>query len=107
MQLAVLEVDGYAVCPDCGTRVKCGSAGLNNLEKCHRASDACKNAREKCDKDMRKKNANLFNYFKGPKHHNRAIQAKTGPEKTRTQYLERMPLWRGGRFFEVAVKCNY
>lgn len=41
MQLAVLEVDGYAVCPDCGTRVKCGSAGLNNLEKCHRASDAC------------------------------------------------------------------
>ena len=36
MQLAVLDADGYAVCPDCGTRVKCGSAGLANLEKRHR-----------------------------------------------------------------------
>ena len=35
MQLAVLDADGYAVCPDCGTRVKCGSAGLANLEKRH------------------------------------------------------------------------
>jgi len=67
MQLAVLEADGYAVCPDCGTRVKCGSAGLNNLEKRHRTSEACKNAREKRDKGRKKKNTNLFNYFKGPK----------------------------------------
>jgi hypothetical protein len=39
LQVAVLEADGYAICPDCGTRVKCGSVGLNNLEKCHRGSD--------------------------------------------------------------------
>lgn len=67
MQLVVLDADGYAVCPDCGTRVKCGSAGLANLEKRHRTSDACKNAREKRDKNQKLKNTNLFNYFKGPK----------------------------------------
>jgi hypothetical protein len=66
-QLAVLDADGYAICPDCGTRVKCGSAGLANLEKRHRTSDSCKNAREKRDKDQKKKNTSLFNYFKGPK----------------------------------------
>ena len=67
MQLAVLDADGYAVCLDCGTRVKCGSAGLANLEKRHRASDACKNAQEKRKKEQNKKNTSLFNYFKGPK----------------------------------------
>jgi hypothetical protein len=67
MQLAVLGADGYAICPDCGTRVKCGSAGLANLEKRHRTSDTCKNAREKRDKDQKQKNTSLFNYFKGPK----------------------------------------
>ena len=67
MQLAVLDTDGYAVCPDCGTRVKCGSAGLANLEKRHRPSDACKNAQQKRDKEQKKKDTSLFNYFKGPK----------------------------------------
>jgi hypothetical protein len=37
MQLAVLDTNGYAICPDCGTRVKCGSAGLAHLEKRHSA----------------------------------------------------------------------
>jgi hypothetical protein len=67
MQLAVLDADGYAVCPDCGTRVKCGSAGLANLEKRHRTSDACKSAQEKRNRDKKKKNTSLLNYFKGPK----------------------------------------
>jgi hypothetical protein len=38
-----------------------------NLEKRHQASNACKNARDKRDKDQKKKNTNLFNYFQGPK----------------------------------------
>jgi len=63
----VLDADGYAICPDCGTRVKCGSAGLANLEKRHRTSDACKNAQAKRNKEEKKKNTSLFNYFKGPK----------------------------------------
>ena len=63
----VLDADGYAVCPDCGTRVKCGRVGLANLEKRHRTSDACKNAQEKRKKEQKKKNTNLFNYFKGAK----------------------------------------
>jgi len=66
-QIAVLDADGYATCPDCGTQVKCGSAGLMNLEKCHQTSNACKNARDKRDKDQKKKNTSLFNYFQGPK----------------------------------------
>ena len=67
LQLAVLDADGYAVCPDCGTRVKCGSVWLANLEKRHRKSDACKTARDKHDKEQKKKNTSLFKYFKGPK----------------------------------------
>ena len=67
MQVAVLDADGYAACPDCGTRVKCGRVGLANLEKRHRNSDACKNAQEKHKKEENKKNTSLFNYFKGPK----------------------------------------
>lgn len=47
--------------------MKCGSAGLMNLEKCHQTSNACKNARDKRDKDQKKRNTNLFNYFQGPK----------------------------------------
>jgi len=66
-QTAVLDADGYATCPDCGTRMKCGSAGLMNLEKCHQTSNACKNARDKRNKDQKKKNTSLFNYFQGPK----------------------------------------
>ena len=74
MQVAVLDADGYAACPDCGTRVKCGRVGLANLEKRHRNSDACKNAQEKHKKEENKKNTSLFNYFKGPKVGNKATK---------------------------------
>ena len=63
----MLDADGYAVCPDCGTRVKCGSVWLANLKKRHQKSDACKTARDKHDKEQKKKNTSLFKYFKGPK----------------------------------------
>ena len=67
MQVAVLDANGYAICPDCRTRVKCGSARLANLEKHYRTSGACKNAQEKRNRDQKRKNTSLFNYFKGPK----------------------------------------
>jgi hypothetical protein len=38
-----------------------------NIEKHHQTSNACKNAQDKHDKDQKKKNTSLFNYFQGPK----------------------------------------
>jgi hypothetical protein len=35
IQKATLDPDGYATCPDCKTRIHCGSVGLSNLEKNH------------------------------------------------------------------------
>ncbi|KAF8227847.1 hypothetical protein L208DRAFT_1404914 [Tricholoma matsutake] len=31
----ILDTEGYAVCPDCDSRVNCGTIGLANLEKHH------------------------------------------------------------------------
>jgi hypothetical protein len=33
---ATLDTEGYAVCPDCGSSIHCGTVGLPNLEKRHR-----------------------------------------------------------------------
>jgi hypothetical protein len=46
MQFAVLDADDYAICPDCGTRVKCGSASLkkNAIERATPAKMLKKNA---------------------------------------------------------------
>ncbi|KAF8805025.1 hypothetical protein BYT27DRAFT_7105589, partial [Phlegmacium glaucopus] len=49
--LSILDADGYAVCPDCSTRINCGTIGLANLEKRHRGTKACNEARAKRDKD--------------------------------------------------------
>ena len=67
MQVAVLDADGYAACPDCGTRVKCGRVGLANLEKRHQNSDACKNAQEKHKKKENKRIQAYLITLKGPK----------------------------------------
>jgi len=40
--LPVLDAEGYATCPDCGSRVNCGTVGLANLEKRHRGKKVCK-----------------------------------------------------------------
>ncbi|KAG6846857.1 hypothetical protein H0H93_011397 [Arthromyces matolae] len=50
----VLDPEGYAICPDCGTRVNCGTAGLNTLEKRHRGSKTCKEAAQKRSKNKTK-----------------------------------------------------
>jgi hypothetical protein len=45
--LPVLDAEGYALCPDCNSCIKCGTIGLANLEKHHHGMKACKAAQEK------------------------------------------------------------
>ena len=64
----VLDADGYAECPDCGTRIHCGTVGLQNLEKRHRGSKICLESKAKRDKNANlKKNGTLLNFFNRPK----------------------------------------
>jgi hypothetical protein len=64
----VLDGDGYAECPDCGTRIHCGTVGLQNLEKRHRGSKICLESKAKRDKNANlKKNGTLLNFFNRPK----------------------------------------
>ena len=51
----VLDADGFAICPDCGSRVNCGMIGLPNFEKLHHGTKVCKTAQQKQDKDAKKK----------------------------------------------------
>ena len=65
---AVLDADGYAQCPDCGTRIHCGTVGLVNLEKRHRGKKICLETKAKRDKNMKtKKNGTLLSFFNQPK----------------------------------------
>ncbi len=64
----MLDADRHAICPDCGTRVHCGTIGLANLEKCHRGTKTCIEARVKHDKEAAKqKNGSLLTFFQRPK----------------------------------------
>ena len=38
----IIDAKGYAVFPDCDSRVNCGTIGLANLEKRHRGNKICK-----------------------------------------------------------------
>ena len=53
--LPILDAEGYAVCPDCDSRVNCGTIGLANLEKHHRGRKTCKAAQEERNKEAKKK----------------------------------------------------
>ena len=64
-ELPVLDAEGYAICPDCDSRVKCGTIGLANLEKRHRGTKVCKAAQEKRDKKAKtKKNGTILSFLK-------------------------------------------
>jgi hypothetical protein len=53
------------VCPDCDSRVNCGTSGLANLEKRHRGKKVCKAAQEKRDKEAKKrKDGSILNFLK-------------------------------------------
>ena len=62
--LPVLDAEGYAVCPDCDSRVNCGTIGLANLEKRHRGKKICKAAREKRDKAKKTKDRTILSFLK-------------------------------------------
>ena len=56
------------MCPDCKTRIHCGSVGLANLEKNHRGKKICVKAKEKREKEEQAaKRPNLLNFFTRPK----------------------------------------
>ena len=65
---ATLDAEGYAVCPDCGSRIHCGTVGLPNLEKRHRSTKICLETRAKRDKNANlKRNGTLLTFFNKPK----------------------------------------
>ena len=63
--LPILDAEGYAICPDCDSRVNCGTIGLANLEKRHRGKKICKAAQQKRDKEAKKKkDRNILSFLK-------------------------------------------
>ena len=63
--LPILDAEGYAICPDCDSRVNCGTIGLANLEKRHRGKKICKAAQQKRDKEVKKKkDGNILSFLK-------------------------------------------
>ncbi|KAG6825754.1 hypothetical protein H0H92_002534 [Tricholoma furcatifolium] len=59
----VLDAEGYAICPDCGTRVNCGRVGVANLELRHRGTKACRAAAQKRDKS-KTKSTSILSFLK-------------------------------------------
>ena len=63
--LPVLDAEGYALCPDCDSRVNCGTIGLANLEKRHRGTKACKSVQAKRDKKSKlRKDGTILSFLK-------------------------------------------
>jgi hypothetical protein len=64
LKVGVLDKDGYAICPDCFTRVHCGPVGIANLEKRHRGYKICKETKARRDREARrKKDGSLLTFF--------------------------------------------
>ena len=59
----VVDADGFVVCPECGTRVDCGTGGLANLDQ-HLGKKRCQNAKRKHDKERKTKNTSIFAFLK-------------------------------------------
>ena len=64
MAIPILDTEGYAVCPDCDSRVNCGTIGLANLEKRHRGKKICEAAQQKRDKEAKTKDGNILSFLK-------------------------------------------
>ncbi|GLB44007.1 hypothetical protein LshimejAT787_1501910 [Lyophyllum shimeji] len=61
----VLDAEGYAICPDCGMRVNCGSVGLPNLDKRHRGTKVClKRQATQAQAGKGKKNASIMSFLR-------------------------------------------
>ncbi|KAF8170592.1 hypothetical protein BJ912DRAFT_1025317 [Pholiota molesta] len=64
--LSNIDEKGFGVCPDCGSEVNTGTVGVQNIEKRHRGSAACKKAQQKQDKaasDAKKKKTTIFSFW--------------------------------------------
>ena len=62
--LGVLLADGHAICPDCRTRINCGTVGIANLEQRHRGKKICRETQERRDKEgKKKKDGSLLTFF--------------------------------------------
>jgi hypothetical protein len=56
------------VCPDCKTRIHCGTVGLANLEKNHRGKKTCIKAKEKYERAQKEsKKSTILTFFNRPK----------------------------------------
>ena len=63
--LPTVDAEGYTICPDCGSRINCGTVGLANLKKCHHGKKVCKAAQEKRDKlTKRSQNGTIPSFLK-------------------------------------------
>jgi len=65
MALPILDAEGYAICPDCDSRINCGTIGIANLEKRHCGKKICKAMQQKRDKEAKKKkDGNILSFLK-------------------------------------------
>ncbi|KAG6913733.1 hypothetical protein DXG01_004676, partial [Tephrocybe rancida] len=66
MQLTgVLDAEGYAICPDCDTKINCSKVGLANLEIRHKGTKACRDAAQKRDRaKTQHKNTSILSFLK-------------------------------------------
>jgi len=64
-QTGVLDANGFAICPECYSRINCGTAGLANLVL-HRGKGTCKKAQEKRNKEGKKKNMSILSFMTKP-----------------------------------------
>ncbi|KAJ7181372.1 hypothetical protein C8R43DRAFT_1101284 [Mycena crocata] len=61
----ILEADGYAVCPRCKERIKCGPGGIQNLRKRHIGKKVCEDAaRKKSQAGKSLKDGSIFGFLR-------------------------------------------
>jgi len=59
-----VDADGFVTCPECGTQVNCGTAGLANLVQ-HQGKRPCQKAKAKRDREAKaQKNMSIFTFIK-------------------------------------------
>jgi hypothetical protein len=48
-----IKSQGFAICPDCGMTINCGTGGIQNLNKRHRVGKSCREAKIKRDRHVK------------------------------------------------------
>ena len=90
------------MCPDCDSHVNCGTIGLANLEKRHHGKKVCKAAKEKRDKEAKKrKDRSILNFLK-PK----ATIVPSTINSTAPVHSYKLPLWSEPHVSSIASTTN-